>query len=104
MHEARMSSRTASAALVIALLAWGVLVLGLVYARFVVSEPPPDVVITFSDKGLTRLFVELVSLGLGLLGLVLVMVGVVRAVRGRALALAAVANASVCTVCVALLI
>src|SRR5437870_4791406 len=98
MHEARMSSRTVSAALFIALLAWAVLVFGLFYARFVVSEPPPNVVITFSDKGLARLFVELVSLGLGFLGLVLVMVSVVRAVRSRALALAAVANASVCTV------
>jgi len=99
-----MSSRSASAALVIGLLAWGVLLVGLLYAKFVVSEPPPNVVITFSDKGLTRLFIELVSLGLGCLGLLLVMVSVVRSTASRTLVLpAAVANASVCAVCVTLL-
>ena len=98
-----MSSRTGSAALYISLLAWVFLVLGLVYAKFVVSEPAPNVVVTFSDKGLARLFVELASLGLGCLGLVLVIVSVVRSARSGALALAAFASASVCTVCVALL-
>ena len=87
----------------LAILAWLLLLLGLVYAKFFVTEPPPNVVITFSDKGLTRLFVELVSLGIGCLGLVLAAVAFAWTARDRRLALAAMGNAAVCAVCVALL-
>ena len=99
----RVTSKIVPAALALALLAWLFLLFGLLYAKFVVSEPPPNVVITFSDKGLTRLFVELVSLGLGCLGLILVVVAFVGVERNRALALAGLGSASVCAVCVALL-
>ena len=99
----RIASRIVSAALAFVLLAWLVLLLGLLYAKFVVSEPLPNVVITFSNKGLTRLFVELVSLGLGFLGLILAGVAFVGAARNRALALAGFGAASVCAVCIALL-
>lgn len=99
----RVASRTLSAALALALFAWLFLLLGLLCARFLVSEPPPNVVITFSDKGLTRLLVEFVSLGLGCLGLTPVVVAFVRGARNRSLALAGIVNASVCAVCVALL-
>jgi hypothetical protein len=78
-------------------------VLGLVYAKFFVAEPPPNVVITFSDKGLTRIFAELVSLGIGFLGLALALVVAFdQAVRSRLRALAVVSNVAVCAVCVAL--
>jgi hypothetical protein len=99
----RVTSKLVSAALALGLLAWLFLLLGLLYAKFVVSEPTPNVVITFSNKGLTRLFVELVSLGLGCLGLILVVVAFVGAARNRALALAGFGTASVCAVCLALL-
>jgi hypothetical protein len=56
-----------SVAIALAILAWLLLLLGLVYARFFVTDPPPNVVITFSDKGLTRLFAELLSLGVAVL-------------------------------------
>ena len=85
------------------MLAWLLLLLGLVYAKFFVTEPPPNVVITFSDKGLTRLFAEVLSLGIGCLGLVLTVVAFAWTVRDRRLALAAISNAAVCAVCVALL-
>ena len=98
-----VTSKTVFAATAVAAFAWLLLALGLLYARFVVSEPPPNVVITFSDKGLTRLFVELLSLGLGCLGMLLVVVAFVRATRSRALAFAALLNATICAVCVALL-
>jgi hypothetical protein len=99
----RLASRIVSAALAFATIAWLVLLLGLLYAKFVVSEPQPNVVITFSNKGLTKLFVELVSFGLGFLGLILAVVAFVAAARTRALALAGFGAASVCAVCVALL-
>jgi len=99
----RASPKIVSAALVLALLAWLFLLLGLLYAKFVVSEPPPNVVITFSNKGLTRLLVELLSLGLGFLGFILAVVGFVGAARTRALALAGFGSISVCAVCFALL-
>ena len=97
------TSRTVSAARGAAWLAWIVLLLGLLYARFVVTEPPPNVVITFSDKGLTRLFAELLSLVLGGLGLLLAGIAFAFGARSRALALAAVACVAVCAVCLALL-
>lgn len=90
-------------AISLAVLAWLLLLVGLAYARFFVTDPPPNVVITFSDKGLTRLFAELLSLGIGGLGLVLVVVALVWTARDWRLALAAVSNAAVCVVCVALL-
>jgi uncharacterized membrane protein len=96
-------SKIAVAAFAFAVLAWLLLLLGLAYARFVVTEPPPNPVITFSDKGLTRLFVELLSLGIGCLGLLLAVIAFARAVRNPALTLAAVGNAGVCAVCIALL-
>jgi hypothetical protein len=97
-------SKFVSAALGLAVLAWLWLLIGLVYAKFFVTEPLPNVVITFSDKGLTRLFAELISLGIGLLGLVLaVVVAFVPAARSRLLALAVFGNLAVCAVCVALL-
>ena len=99
----RVASKTVSVALGLASFAWLFLLLGLLYARFLVSEPPPSVVITFSDKGLTRLFVELASLGLGCLGLMLVVVAFVRGAHNPSLAVAGIGNASVCAVCVALL-
>ena len=96
--------RIVSAGVALAILAWLLLLLGLFYARFVVTEPAPNVVITFSDKGLTRLFVELVSLGFGCLGLLLAAVAFARSARSRALGFAALGNASICAVCIALLI
>ena len=97
------ASRIVSVAIALAMLAWLLLLLGLVYAKFFVTEPPHNVVITFSDKGLTRLFAEVLSLGIGCLGLVLTVVAFAWAVRDRRLALAAISNAAVCAVCVALL-
>ena len=87
----------------LAILAWVYLLLGLAYAKFVVTEPPPNVVITFSDKGLARLFTELGSLGIGCLGLLAAVVAFALAARSRALAFAAIGNASICAVCIALL-
>jgi len=98
------TSKVVSAVIALAVLAWLWLLLGLMYAKFFVTEPPPNVVITFSDKGLTRLFAELISLGIGFLGLVLALVvALARAARSRLLALAVVSNVAVCAVCVALL-
>ena len=92
-----------SAAIAFAILAWLLLSLGLMFARFVVTEPPPNVVITFSDKGLTRLFVELISLGIGALGVFLAVVAFAWGARTPALTLAALGNVAICIVCVALL-
>jgi hypothetical protein len=97
------TSKIVSAAIALAILAWLSLLLGLMYAKFFVTEPPPNVVITFSDKGLTRLFVELLSLGIGCLGLVLAVVAFAWTARNPLLALAAVSNAAVCAACVGLL-
>lgn len=102
-HPVAKTPRVVSAAIALAILAWLSLLLGLVYARYFVTEPPPNVVITFSDKGLTRLFAELLSLGIGCLGLVLAVVAFVWIPRDRRLGLAAISNAAVCVVCVALL-
>ena len=99
----RQTPKIVSAAIALAILAWLLLLLGLLYAKFVVVEPPPNVVITFSDKGLTRLFVELVSFGIGSLGLLLAVVAFAWTARDRALAFAALGNVSICVVCVALL-
>jgi len=96
--------KVVSAAIALTAVAWLWLLLGLAYAMFFVVEPAPNVVITFSDKDLTRLFAELISLGLGVLGLVLALVvAFARAARSRLLALAVVSNVAVCVVCVALL-
>jgi hypothetical protein len=73
------------------------------YARFVVTEPPPNVVITFSHKGLTRLFAELIGLGIGGLGVFLSGIAFARGARNGALTLAALGNVSICVVCAALL-
>jgi hypothetical protein len=100
---ASATSKIVSVAIALAILAWLLLLLGLVYARFFITDPPPNVVITFSDKGLTRLFAELLSLGVGCLGLVLAVVALARPARDWRLALAATGNAAVCAVCVALL-
>ena len=98
------TSRFVYAAFALAVLAGLWLLLGLLYAKFFVTEPPPNVVITFSDKGLARLFAELISLGIGLLGLVLsAVLAFVPAARSRLLALAVIGNVAVCAVCVALL-
>ena len=97
------TSNIVSVATALAILAWLLLLLGLVYAKFFVTEPPPNVVITFSDKGLTRLFAEALSLGIGCLGLVLSVVAFAWTARDRRLALAAISNAAVCAVCLALL-
>jgi len=99
----RAKSKITSIALAIGLFAWVLLLLGILYAAFFVTEPPPNPVITFSARGLTRLLTELLSLGIGCLGLLLTVVAFILAARNRALALAAVANAAVCAVCVALL-
>jgi anti-sigma-K factor RskA len=100
---ASTTSKIVSVAIALATLAWLLLVLGLVYARFFVTEPPPNVVITFSDKGLTRMFAELLSLGIGSLGLVLAVFALAGPRRDWRVALAALSNAAVCAVCVALL-
>lgn len=97
-------SKIVYSAIVLGVLAWLYLLLGLVYANFFVPESPPNPVIVFSAKGLTALLVELVSFGIGCLGLALVAIAFVRAARTRALAFAAVANASVCAVCAALVL
>ena len=82
------------------------LVLGLTYANLFVTDPPPNVVITLSHKGLSRLFVELISLGIAGVGLVLALgaAAVIKTARNRLLMLATIANAAVCVVCVVLLI
>ena len=95
--------KTVFAAIALTTLGWLFLSLGLMYARFVVTEPPPNVVITFSDKGLARLFVELISLGVGGLGLFFALVAFARGARNRRLALATVGSLSICVVCVALI-
>ena len=92
-----------SASVAFAILAWLLLLLGLMYARFVVTEPPPNVVITFSHKGLTRLFAELISLGIGGLGGFLAGIAFARGARNGTLTLAALGNVSICVVCAALL-
>jgi hypothetical protein len=92
-----------SATVGLALLAWLGLALGLLYAAFVVTEPPPNVVITFSDKGLTRLAVELAALAVGALGVLAAAVAFARGARRRALVLGTLGNVSVCVVCVGLL-
>ena len=92
-----------SASVAFAILAWLLLLLGLTYASFVVTEPPPNVVITFSNKGLTRLFAELISLGTGGLGVLLAGVAFARGARNGALTLAALSNVCICVVCAALL-
>jgi hypothetical protein len=93
-----------SAAVVFAILAWLVLLLGLLYAKFYVTEPPPSPVMTFSDKGLTRLFAELLGFALGCLGFLLSAIAFALNARNRALAYAVIGNAAVCAVCFALLI
>ena len=100
---ASVPQKLASASAAFAILSWLFLLLGLMYARFFVTEPPPNVVITFSDKGLARLFVELLSLGIGCVGLLLALVAFAWSVRTCFLALAALINAAVCVACVALL-
>ena len=97
------SPKIAVTAIALAILAWVLLSIGLLCARFFVAEPPPNVVITFSNKGLTRLFVELTSLGIGSLGLLVAIVGFARGARNPALTLAAVGSAAICVVCVTLL-
>jgi len=98
------TSKIVSAAIALAVLAWLWLLLGLMYAKFFVTEPPPNVVITFSDKGLTRLFAELISLGIGFLGLVFaIVVAFTPAARSPLLALAVIGDVAVCAVCIALL-
>lgn len=92
-----------SASIAFAILAWLFLLLGLIYARFVVTEPPPNVVITFSHKGLTRLFAELISLGTGGLGVLLAGVAFARGARNGALTLGALGNVFICIVSAALL-
>ena len=92
-----------SASIAFAVVAWLLLLLGLMYARFVVTEPAPNVVITFSDKGLTRLFTELISLGTGGLGVFLAGVAYACGARNGTLTLAALSNVSICVVCAALL-
>lgn len=107
VHDSRSTSVCVSgaayAAIVLAIISWLLFSLGLLYARFVVTEPPPNVVITFSDKGLTRLFVELLCLGIGSLGFLLAVIAFALGARSRALTLAALVNAAICIVCVTLL-
>jgi len=100
---ASATSRIVSVATALAIVAWLLLLLGFVYAKFFVTEPAPNVVITFSNKGLTRLFAELLSLGIGCLGLLLAVIALARPGRDWRLAVAAVSNGAVCAVCVALL-
>jgi hypothetical protein len=100
---ASATSRIVSVATALAIVAWLLLLLSFVYAKFFVTEPAPNVVITFSNKGLTRLFAELLSLGIGCLGLLLAVIALARPGRDWRLAVAAVSNAAVCAVCVALL-
>lgn len=100
---ASATSKIVSVATALAIVAWLLLLLGIVYARFFVTEPAPNVVITFSNKGLTRLFAELLSLGIGCLGLLLAVIALARPARDWRLAVAVVSNAAVCAVCVALL-
>ena len=100
---ASANSRIVSIAIALAIVAWLLLLLGFVYAKFFVTDAPPNVVITFSNKGLTRLLVELLSLGIGCLGLLLAVIALARPARDWRVALAAVSNAAVCAVCVALL-
>lgn len=95
--------RFVAAAVALATLAWIVLAFGLIYAGFIVTEAPPNVVISFSSKGLTRLFVELLSLGLGATGFLVAIMGFARGARHRAIVFAAGGSAAVCIVCLALL-
>jgi len=98
-----LTPKIVSASVAFAILAWLLLLLGLTYASFVVTEPPPNVVITFSHKGLTRLFAELISLGTGGLGAFFAGVDFARGARNGTLTLAALGNVSICVVCAALL-
>jgi len=99
------TSKIASTAVVVAAFASLCLLVGLAYAKFLVSEPPPNVVITFSNKAFTRLSVELISLGMGGIGLVLALVSsFTRPGRGRLLALAVVSNVAICALCIVLLV
>ena len=98
------AQRLVFAAIALGVLAWLLLLFGVVYARYFVTDPLPNVVITFSDKGLTRLFAELISLGIGGLGLLLAVVAFAWGARNRELVFAALGNAAICVLCIALLI
>jgi hypothetical protein len=93
-----------SATLGLALVAWLVLAFGLACAAFVVTDPPPNVAITFSDRGLTRLATELASLGVGALGLLVAVVAFAGGARGRALVVGTLGNVAVGVACVVLLV
>lgn len=95
-------SATVYASIAVAVVAWLFLLLGLVYARFLLPDSLPNPVIVFSAQGLTAVLVELASFGIGCLGLLLVIIAFfMPATRNRTLAFAAIANASVCAVCAA---
>ena len=102
--RASPTPKIAAAAFALTTLAWIFLSIGLLYARFFVTEPPPNVVITFSNKGLTRIFVELISLGMGGLGFLVAVVAFARGARNRALTFAAMGSAAICVLCVTLLV
>ena len=97
------ASKVASFAIGLTILAWLLFSFGLIFARFVVTDPAPNVVITFSDKGLTRLFVELISFGIGGLGFMLALFAFAGGARNRALTFTVVGSAAICIVCVTLL-
>lgn len=100
---ASSTPKLASIASVVATLAALCLVFGLIYASLL-PEPQPSIVLVPSSKGLTRLFAELASFGLGCLGLALAAAAFLTGVRTRALALAAAASAGVCLSAAALLL
>ena len=100
---ATSTPKLASIASVVAILAVLCLAFGLVYASLL-PESPPSILLVPSSKGLTRIFVELASFGLGCLGLALAAVAFLTGVRTRALALAAAASAGVCALAAALLL
>jgi hypothetical protein len=100
---ASWTPKLASIASVVAMLAALCLGVGLVYANLL-RESPPSIVLVPSSKGLTRIFVELASFGLGCLGLALAAAAFLTGARTRALALAAAASAGVCVLAAALLL
>jgi hypothetical protein len=97
------TSKLASAATALAIIAWLVLAAGLLYARFGIADTPPSFLILPSSKGVAAILVELASLGIGCLGVALALLAFMIKGRNRTIAIAAIANVAVCVLSVALL-
>jgi len=91
-----------SAAIAVLSLLW--LGLGLLCVSLLLPEPQPSMLFVPSSKGLTRILVELVGLGLGSLGLLFAAAAWLRGARGRRLLLAALVSVTISLISAALLI